>query len=175
MGVKATSMGHATYDVRPQMGDLTRINGTAATSRGQVSLDLHKDTAGKMNWTVTPLFCKNRNTITNLYPSLTRFLFYQTRLMPHSTFLLKPTSLQSTARTSLPLAERQICPGVWRLSPRTRPTTPSRFTWSARPSLTSWYSCESLPHAIHQARSIGLIGLEGWKGQFFKDLVSYTR
>ncbi|KAI5449845.1 hypothetical protein NCC49_003961 [Naganishia albida] len=56
MGVKATSLGHATYDVRPQMGELTRINGTAATSRGQVALDLHKDTDGKMNWTVTPLF-----------------------------------------------------------------------------------------------------------------------
>lgn len=60
MGVKATSPGHATYDVRPQMGELTRINGTAATSRGQVSLDLHKKADGKMNWTVTPLFCKNR-------------------------------------------------------------------------------------------------------------------
>lgn len=49
MGVKATSLGHATYDLRPQMGELTRVNGTAATSRGQVSLDLHK---GQMEpWT----------------------------------------------------------------------------------------------------------------------------
>jgi hypothetical protein len=59
MGVKATSLGHATYDVRPQMGELTRVNGTAATSRGQVSLDLHKGSDGAMNWTVTPLFCKD--------------------------------------------------------------------------------------------------------------------
>lgn len=58
MGVKATSLGHATYDVRPQMGELTRINGTAATSRGQVSLDLRKDSSGAMNWTITPMFCK---------------------------------------------------------------------------------------------------------------------
>lgn len=91
MGVKATSMGHATYDVRPQMGDLTRTNGTAATSKGQVSLDFHKDTAGKMNWTVTPLFCKKRISIFNLCPSLTRFLFYQTHLMPPSISLPKPT------------------------------------------------------------------------------------
>lgn len=58
MGVKATSLGHSTYDVRPQMGELTRVNGTAATSRGQVSLDLHKGADGAMNWTITPLFCK---------------------------------------------------------------------------------------------------------------------
>jgi hypothetical protein len=57
MGVKATSIGHATYDIRPQMGELTRINGTAATSRGQVSLDLRRDASSNAhNFTITPLF-----------------------------------------------------------------------------------------------------------------------
>lgn len=85
MGVKATSLEHATYDVRPQMGELTRVNGTAATSKGQVSLDLHKGSDGAMKWTVTPLFCKCRSDlscISAVYPFSFRSL-RRNRLHPN--------------------------------------------------------------------------------------------